>query len=84
MLARYIVPQLAGHCQFQARPKGDCVRHVARVLWCRISDQAIVDGASNIDDARTVGHGLSLCYSLVEAACPVALFAGDLVVRIAS
>src|SRR4029450_2928913 len=32
----------------------------------------------NVEEARASDHALSLCYALAEAACPVALFVGDL------
>jgi hypothetical protein len=33
---------------------------------------------SNIEDALSINHTLSLCNALAQAACPVALYAGDL------
>src|SRR5262245_10078670 len=52
---------------------------LARVLWVQgFADQALSVVDSNIDDAIAIEHTLSLCNALANAACPVALLAGDL------
>jgi predicted ATPase/DNA-binding winged helix-turn-helix (wHTH) protein len=59
-------------------------RVVARVALARIlllqgfPDQARRTAQRAVDDARALNHGVSLCLALNEAACPVALFTGDL------
>src|SRR5262249_1169543 len=44
-----------------------------------LPDHAISMAHANMEDARSAGHEPSLCHALAEAACPVALFVGDLV-----
>jgi predicted ATPase len=52
---------------------------LARVLWLQgFPDQATRTAESNIDDARAANHASSLCYALALAACPIALWTGDL------
>jgi predicted ATPase len=52
----------------------------ARILWLQgLPDQAMTAAQASVDEAEAKGHALSLCYALVHAACPVALFTGDLV-----
>jgi predicted ATPase len=52
---------------------------LARILWLQgFPDQARRTAQSTVDDARALDHDVSLCLALCEAACPVALFTGDL------
>jgi len=52
---------------------------LARVMWLQgLADQALRVVESNIEEARTIGHALSLCNALANAACPITLLAGDL------
>jgi predicted ATPase/DNA-binding winged helix-turn-helix (wHTH) protein len=52
---------------------------LARVLWLQgFPEQARRTAQSAVDDARALNHMVSLCLALCEAACPVALFTGDL------
>jgi predicted ATPase/DNA-binding winged helix-turn-helix (wHTH) protein len=52
---------------------------LARVLWLQgFSDQAARTAAICIEEAHATGHALSLCYSLALAACPIALWTGNL------
>ena len=52
---------------------------LARVMWMQgFADQALRVVESNIEEALTIGHALSLCNALANAACPVTLLAGDL------
>lgn len=43
-----------------------------------LGDQALRALDAGIEDAMAIGHKLSLCNTLMQAACPVALLAGDL------
>jgi predicted ATPase len=53
---------------------------LARLLWLQgFPDQAMRAAVSSIVHARAANHAVSLCYALVHAACPVALWIGDLV-----
>jgi predicted ATPase/DNA-binding winged helix-turn-helix (wHTH) protein len=52
---------------------------LARILWLQgFPEQAGRTAQSTVDDARALNHAASLCLALHEAACPVALFTGDL------
>ncbi|HXO90042.1 MAG TPA: hypothetical protein VN849_04560, partial [Stellaceae bacterium] len=55
---------------------------LARILWLQgFPDQARRTAQRTVDDARALNHAASLCLALHEAACPVALFTGDLAQR---
>jgi hypothetical protein len=52
---------------------------LAWIMWLQgFPDQAMHTAERNVEEARASDHVLSLCYALAEAACPVALFVGDL------
>ena len=52
---------------------------LARVLWLQgFSDQAVRTAEMSIEEAQATGHALSLCYALALAACPIALWVGNL------
>jgi predicted ATPase/DNA-binding winged helix-turn-helix (wHTH) protein len=88
--ARRHIEHVLAHCAAPAR-KSQIVRfrvdpwaaaraYLARILWLQgFPDQAIRAAESSIDDARATDHAISLCYALSLAACPIALFTGDLV-----
>ncbi len=51
----------------------------SRALWVLgRCDQALRTLDASVDDAIATGHKLSLCNTLMQAACPIALLAGDL------
>ncbi len=53
--------------------------YLARVLWLQgLPDQAVRTAKMSIEEARAAGHALSLCSALALAACPIALWIGDL------
>ena len=63
--------------QYDQRVLLDC--YYARVLWLQgLGDQARRHTESLVEYARTKDHLLSLLYSLLIAACPIALYVGDL------
>jgi len=63
--------------QYDQRVLLDC--HYARVLWLQgFGDQARRLTESLVGYARTKDHALSLLYALLIAACPIALYVGDL------
>jgi predicted ATPase len=63
--------------QYDQRVLLDC--YYARVLWLQgCGDQAKRLTESLIDYARTKDHLLSLLFTLLIAACPIALYVGDL------
>jgi predicted ATPase/DNA-binding winged helix-turn-helix (wHTH) protein len=51
---------------------------LGRILWLQgFADQAMREVESNIEDASSINHTLSLCNALAQAACPIALMVGD-------
>ena len=51
----------------------------ARILWLQgFTDQALRVVEHNIEEGNIVGQALSFCSVLGQAACPIALWAGDL------
>jgi predicted ATPase len=52
---------------------------LARVLWLQgFADQAVRTAEISIGEAQATGHATSLCYALALAACPIALWVGNL------
>ena len=52
---------------------------LALILWLQgFPDQAMSTAQRTIENARARDHTISLCYALSTAACPVALWVGDL------
>ena len=80
MLASYVAPAQRSHAaRFQFHQRVSARMTLARVLWLQgLPDQALSCVKTNIDDALAINHALSLCNALANAACPVALLAGDL------
>jgi len=53
--------------------------YLARVLWLQgFADQAVRTAEMSIAEAQATGHALSLCWALALAACPIALWTGNL------
>jgi len=80
MLGRYVAPPNLSHIirfQFDPRVTARCFQ--ARVRWLQgFPDEATRIVATTIDEARLLGHELSLVNSLGQGACLIALFTGDL------
>jgi hypothetical protein len=52
---------------------------LARLLWLQgFSDQAVPTAEMSIGEAQATGHAFSVCYALAWAACPIALWVGNL------
>jgi predicted ATPase len=63
--------QINGHVSARA--------FLGRVLWLQgFSDQAVRTAEMSVEEAQATGHALSLCYALALAACPIALWVGNL------
>lgn len=79
MLDNYVAPVYRSRSvRFQVDQQVAARAFLARILWLQgLADQAMRTAQSNVEEARAIGHPLSLCYAL-EAASAVALFAGDL------
>jgi predicted ATPase/DNA-binding winged helix-turn-helix (wHTH) protein len=53
--------------------------YIARAQWLQgYSDQAIRTAEISVEEALATGHALSLSYALALAACPIALWVGNL------
>jgi len=80
MLSRYVDPLHRSHTirfVWDQRVAGEIV--LAVILWLQgFPDQAIGTVQRTIERARASDHAISLCYTLARAACPVALWVGDL------
>jgi predicted ATPase/DNA-binding winged helix-turn-helix (wHTH) protein len=80
MLARYVTPIHRSHIirfQYDQQLTANCT--LARILCVQgFPDQAMRIAQSIVEEASITDHALSLCDALVQAACPVALFIGDL------
>lgn len=54
--------------------------YLARILWLQgLPHQAMRTAEASVTDARATDHAISLCLALALAACPIALFIGDLI-----
>ncbi|MFZ1427916.1 MAG: hypothetical protein WAS21_14205 [Geminicoccaceae bacterium] len=80
MLGQYEVPDIGAQMirfVFDQRAMARCF--LARILWLQgDAKQAMLMVESIVDDAAPGPDILTLCQVLVHAACPVALFVGDL------
>jgi predicted ATPase len=79
MLGRYTTPVSRSHAvRFQFDQRVTARITLARVLWLQgLADQAVREITSNVEHAVSLNHALSLCNTLAQAACPVALLVGD-------
>jgi tetratricopeptide (TPR) repeat protein len=69
LIARYLLYQVV-----------DARAWLAWILWLQgFPDQAMIAAERSIQDARAANHVVSLCHALSFAACPIALWVGDLV-----
>jgi predicted ATPase/DNA-binding winged helix-turn-helix (wHTH) protein len=80
MLGRYVTPVHRAHTvRFQFDQRVTARITLARVLWLQgFADAALREVGDNVEHALSTSHTLSLCNALAQAACPVALLAGDL------
>jgi predicted ATPase/DNA-binding winged helix-turn-helix (wHTH) protein len=80
MLGDYVPPLIGAQVirfVFDQRATAQCF--LARILWLQgCGDQAVGLSKEVVETASARGDGLSLCQALVQGACPVALFVGDL------
>jgi hypothetical protein len=80
MLAGYVAPARRPHAiRFQFDQRVTARATLPRILWLQgFPDQAMRTAQSNVEDALAIDHTLSLCNALADAACPIALYSGDL------
>jgi predicted ATPase len=78
-LQRYSAPRLHRHLTWLHYDGPVLVKtRLSRVLWLQGSvDQARLLADQNVRDARALGHPMSECLALGEAACPIASMTGD-------
>jgi predicted ATPase/DNA-binding winged helix-turn-helix (wHTH) protein len=80
MLTHYAAPAYRPHAiRFQYDQRVMARATLAWILWLQgFPEQAMHTATRNVEEARASDHALSLSYALAEAACPVALFVGNL------
>ena len=80
MLANYVAPLRRSHViRFNRDQRLAAHALLARILWLQgLPNQAIRTAQGAVEDARATDHALSVCSTLANAACPVALLVGDL------
>jgi predicted ATPase/DNA-binding winged helix-turn-helix (wHTH) protein len=67
--------------RFEVDQRAAARAYLARILWLQgLPDQAMRTAESSVADARATNHAISLGLALALAACPIALFIGDLAV----
>jgi predicted ATPase/DNA-binding winged helix-turn-helix (wHTH) protein len=65
--------------RLQLDPRVTARVHLARVSWLQgFPDRAMREAEHSIEDARAVKHAISFSYAVARAACPIALWVGDL------
>jgi predicted ATPase len=65
--------------RLQLDPRVTARVHLARILWLQgFPDRAMREAEHSVNDARAAEHAISFSYALHRAACPVALWNGDL------
>jgi predicted ATPase/DNA-binding winged helix-turn-helix (wHTH) protein len=80
ILAHDVVPahkrQIA---RFEVDQHSAARAYLARITWLQgLPDQAMRMAESSVADARATGHAITLGLALAMAACPIALYIGDL------
>ena len=80
MLSGYVTPVTgAQYIRFVFDQRAIAQCFLARILWLQGSGDQAISLTKDIVEAAVAGDdGLSLCQTLVQGACPVALFVGDL------
>jgi predicted ATPase len=75
---RHVI-RLQDSIRFQVNGQVAARAFLARVLWLQgYSDQAVRTAEMSIAEAQATGHAQSLCLALALAACPIALWVGNL------
>ena len=80
MLAQPVAStQMSQIVRFQVNEWVAARAYLARILWLQgLPDQAMRAAESSVADARATNHAISLGLVLALAACPIALWVGDL------
>jgi predicted ATPase/DNA-binding winged helix-turn-helix (wHTH) protein len=80
VIAHYVAPaQKSQIVPFQNDQGVTARAYLARILWLQgLPDHAMRTAESSIEDARATNLAISLGHALAVAACPIALWVGDL------
>jgi predicted ATPase len=80
VLADYVAPaQKWQIVRFQVDQRAGARACLARILWLQgLPDQAMRTAESSLENARASNHAISVGNALAVAACPIALWVGDL------
>jgi predicted ATPase len=80
MLAGYVAPTARSHViRFHRDQRPSARALLARILWLQgFPSQASRTAHSAVEEAQATEHALSLCSTLANSACPIALLVGDL------
>jgi predicted ATPase/DNA-binding winged helix-turn-helix (wHTH) protein len=80
VLSQYIAPVHWSHIVgFLVDHRVAARATLSNILWMQgFPDQAVRSARSTVEEARATDHALSLCHALARAACPIALYVGDL------
>jgi predicted ATPase/DNA-binding winged helix-turn-helix (wHTH) protein len=80
VLAHYVAPARKWQIvRFEGDQWATARAYLARILWLQgLPDQAMRTAESSVAAARATNHAISLGNALAVAACPIALWAGDL------
>ncbi len=80
MLSNYAGRSRRSHVvRYQFDPRVTAKITLSRVLWLQgHADQALSTVDASVEEALSIDHALSLCNTIAQSACPVALLAGDL------
>jgi len=80
MLRRYLRPRNRSHIvRFQFDPRVVSRTLLSKLLWAQgYPDQAMEEVHGAVEEAKTVGHAMTLALALAQGACPVALLSGHL------
>jgi predicted ATPase/DNA-binding winged helix-turn-helix (wHTH) protein len=80
MLDRYVAPIRRSHLiRFHFDQRITAQMTLSQILWqLGFPDQAMATLQAGVEDALRLGHAMSLCNILAQAACPVALYTGHL------
>jgi predicted ATPase len=79
LLERYVRPRDRSHViRFQFDPRIVARTLRSKLLWAQgFPDQALKEVQGLVEEARMVGHAMSLALALAQGACPVTLLCGD-------
>jgi len=80
VLAHYVAPARKSQIvRFRVDQRATARVYLARILWLQgLPDQAMRTAESSVADAQATNHAMSLGHALAVAACPIALWVGDL------